>query len=87
MIDNDKTKYPGSFEFKWNKRAVALHDVDERLGEPHAIGHLGVHFYRGQEYFPSFRVSMLDGAKTLRNMHEEFEQAWKDGIEMEPVEQ
>ncbi|MGH6953470.1 MAG: hypothetical protein ACREGL_04765, partial [Alphaproteobacteria bacterium] len=52
-------------------------------GHPGAIGHFGAHFYRGQEYFPSFRVSLRDGARILKNMHDEFEQAWREAKIME----
>lgn len=78
IFDSQKTNFPGSFEFKWNTKPLLYTMWIRDWGEPDAIGHLGINFYRGQDYFPAFRVSMRDSDKTLTNMHEEFEFAWQD---------
>jgi len=71
------------FEFRWNVNPLFYTSWIRDWGTQEAIGHLGVHFYRGQEYFPNFRVSMRDGGRTLTNMQTEFEKAWADAVEVE----
>ena len=83
MIENDSKKYPGSFEFRWNTKPLLYTMWIRDWGETDAIGHLGINFYRGQEYFPTFRVSQRDSYKTLGNMHDEFEAAWRDAKVMD----
>lgn len=83
QIKSDRKRYPGKFEFRWNMKPLFYTSWVRDWGGPEAIGHLGVHFYRGQEYFPNFRVSMRDGSRTLRNMQTEFEKAWADAVEVD----
>jgi hypothetical protein len=83
QIQADRSRYPGTFEFRWNVKPLFYTSWIRDWGRPEAVGHLAVHFYRGQEYFPSFRVSMKDGSRTLVNMHEEFEKAWADSVEIQ----
>ena len=76
----DPAAYKGSFDFRWNSRLLFytmwIRDWDQR-NRQNALGHLNVHFYQGQPYWPSFRVSALDGSDLLDNMHREFEYAWE----------
>jgi Domain of unknown function (DUF4062) len=83
LIKSDKAEYPGNFEYRWNKKPLFYTMWVRDWGQDTAIGHLSAHFYRGQEYFPSFRVSMLDGKKLLGNMHDEFELAWRESVKLE----
>lgn len=83
MIKADKNLYPGTFEFRWNTKPLFYTSWVRDWGTPEAIGHLAVHFYRGQEYFPTFRVSTRDSSRTLANMQVEFEKAWSEGVEVE----
>jgi hypothetical protein len=74
----DRKSYPGSLDFRWNSKPLfyTMWLRDAALKE-NAIGHLSVHFYRGQEYFPSLRVTHRDGTRMLENMRKEFEEAWQ----------
>jgi hypothetical protein len=83
QVDHDRKQFPGSFDFRWNTKPLFYTMWIRDWGETDAIGHLGVHFYRGQEYFPNFRVSMRDSDKMLKNMHDEFELAWKDAKDLD----
>jgi hypothetical protein len=82
-IESDKARYPGQLEFRWNKKPLLYTMWLRDWGTPVAMGHLSVNFYRGQEYFPSFRVSMRDGSRLLENMHDEFEHAWRDSEDLD----
>ncbi len=54
---NHTHTYKGSLNVKWNKKFLLytmwLRDVDTS----EAVGHLGVHFYRGKAYWPNLRFS------------------------------
>ncbi len=80
QVAEQRAVYKGSFELRWNEKPLFytmwIRDWDER-NRTNALGHLGVHFYRDQAYWPSFRVSAEDGGDLLDNMHREFEYAWK----------
>ena len=78
QFDSDKGQYPGHMDFRWNMQPILytmwVRDWDQSNG----MGHIGLNFYQGQTSFPDFRVSALDSDRTLRNMHLEFETAWKN---------
>ncbi|HEV7573804.1 MAG TPA: DUF4062 domain-containing protein [Thermoanaerobaculia bacterium] len=78
---HDRKAYPGTIDFRWNSRPLLytmwVRDSDTPAS---ALAHLGVHFYQGQRFWPSFRVSAKDGAATLANMHAEFEKAWDTSL-------
>lgn len=78
-VEVDRKTYLGSFEYRINPQMLFytmwIRDWNEQ-GNMNALGHLGVHFYRGQQYWPSIRVSMRNGKELLNNMHKEFEHAW-----------
>lgn len=72
-------QYRGSMEFRWNPRPLlyTMWIRDWRAGgHPNELGHLGVHFYRGETHWPAFRVSATDSQRLIDNMHEEFDTAW-----------
>lgn len=87
-VEADPKTYPGKFEFRWNPRPLLytmwVRDWDNREGE-NALGHLGIHFYQGQAYWPSFRVSFRDGKELIDNMHNEFEYIWANSFPSIPV--
>jgi len=85
-VEKDRTTYRGHLEFRINNRAL-LYTMWIRDWEVPAntLGHLSVHFYRGQDHWPSFRVSRRDGSKMLANMHDEFENAWRTSLPQLPV--
>lgn len=72
-------QYRGSMEFRWNARPLlyTMWIRDWRAGgNPAALGHLSVHFYRGETHWPVFRTSSTDGRDLIDSMHTEFETAW-----------
>lgn len=72
-------EYRGSMEFRWNARPLlyTMWIRDWRAGgNASALGHLSVHFYRGETHWPVFRTSPVDGRDLIDNMHAEFETAW-----------
>lgn len=87
-VASDRATYKGTFELRWNEKPLFytmwIRDWDKR-NRKNALGHLGVHFYRGQTYWPSFRVSALDGSELLDNMHLEFEHAWAKAAKTIPL--
>jgi hypothetical protein len=85
-IREDKAKFPGSLEYRWNRKPLLYTMWLRDWGAPDSIGHLGIHFYQGQHAWPNLRVSMLDGSKMLSNMHDEFETAWRDATPPEDIE-
>jgi|GEM_PF-1486001 len=86
-ILRDGKMYPGSLDFRWNSRPLLYTMWVRDPGIPEsALAHLGVHFYQGQPYWPSFRVSAKDGGATLANMHAEFEKAWNTSLVSLPGE-
>lgn len=78
MVD-DPGRYRGSLEFRWNPKPLLytmwIRDWRDG-GNPNVLGHLAMHFYRGEAHWPAIRVSSVDGPGMLDNMHEEFETAW-----------
>jgi Domain of unknown function (DUF4062) len=84
-VATDRGTYKGRFNLRWNERPLLytmwIRDWDQK-NRKNALGHLGIHFYRGQTFWPSFRVSAQDGdgSELLDNMHEEFEYAWKTSV-------
>jgi hypothetical protein len=81
--------YRGRFELRWNRRPLFytmwIRDWAEQHREK-AVGHLGVHFYIGQDQWPSFRVSAQSAPKLLDDMHREFENAWDGSAAIIPPE-
>jgi hypothetical protein len=79
-VAEERAVYKGSFALRWNQKPLLytmwIRDWDAR-NRKNALGHLGIHFYRDQAFWPSFRVSAENGGDLLDNMHLEFEHAWK----------
>jgi hypothetical protein len=84
-VETDRKTYRGHLDFRINNRPLLytmwIRDWDVPAN---TLGHIGIYFYRNQQYWPSFRVSRRDGAKMLDNMHEEFEKAWSTSLEKLP---
>jgi hypothetical protein len=84
QMQEDLAKDPGSkggrFELRWNRLPLFytmwIRDWEQQ-NRQNALGHLGVHLYRGQTFWPFFRVSARDGSDLLDNLHEEFNYAWE----------
>ena len=78
-IASEPGKFHGSLAIRWNPKPL-LYTMWIRdwstSGSPSALGHLGVHLYRGQTHWPVFRTSFRDGMELINNLHEEFEAAW-----------
>ena len=81
-VEKDRRTYRGHFDFRINNRPLLytlwIRDWDVPAN---TLGHISLQFYRGQDHWPSFRVSQRDGSKLLENMHEEFENAWRTSME------
>lgn len=78
-IASQPGQFRGSLEFRWNPRPLfyTMWIRDWRAGgHPNELGHLSVHFYRGETQWPVFRTSSTDGLALIDNMHEEFNTAW-----------
>ena len=87
QVAQDRTTYKGAFELRWNKRPLLYTMWIRDWNDPeNALAHLGVHFYKGQPLWPSFRVSAQDGKELLDNMHAEFEYAWNTSAATLPPE-
>jgi hypothetical protein len=77
LIAANKRRYPGSLELRWNQKPLFYTMWLRDYGVPsNTLAHLGIHFYRGQDYWPALRLSRRDGARMIENMHAEFEHAW-----------
>ena len=81
-IARDPKLYPGTLEIRFNRKPLfyTMWLRDAAIPQ-NALGHISIHFYQGQQAFPSFRVSDRDGRRTLQNMHDEFEYAWRNSSE------
>jgi len=79
-IASNPAQFRGSLEFRWNPQPLMytmwIRDWHEG-GSDNELGHLGVHFYRGETFWPSFRTSSADGRELIDNMHDEFTIAWE----------
>ena len=77
-MERMRKKYPGLLEIRFNRKPLfyTMWLRDSRDAQ-NALAHVSVHFYHGQDTFPSFRVSSRDGDRMLANMRDEFEYAWR----------
>lgn len=77
-VQTDRKNYRGHLDFRVNTRPLLYTMWIRDWGSPETtLGHVSLQFYRGQDTWPSFRVSSRDGAKMVDNMHNEFEYAWR----------
>lgn len=72
--------YRGSLTVKWNQKPLLYTMWLRDAGEEDAIGHLGVHFYQGKNFWPCTRCSRKTAPRMVENMAAEFEAAWKASI-------
>lgn len=89
-IDEDAKRgrdrqFHGTLEVRWNPKLL-LYSMWIRDGRsPEAIGHLGVHFYQGKNFWPCIRASKRTAPRALENMMNEYDHAFDQSLKYDAM--
>lgn len=82
---NPNTQFTGSVVVKWNQKFLFNTMWIRDGGGDEAIAHLGMHFYRGKNSWPSIRVSKKTAPDMVRSVEQEFRMLFDEALDFDAV--
>ncbi len=82
---NPQSKYIGDIELRWNTKFLFNTMWIRDSGQEDAVAHVGLHFHRPKDNWPSIRVSRRIAPEMIANVEQEFGFIFNNALPMDAI--